>query len=85
MAYLYNMDVDLDVDVREVWDASGDHEKEELKDLVLKHFDIPMLNVNATLADAVIVATKTEGTEAKEYVKRVIEDLEYRLKMRDFS
>ena len=80
MAYIYNysVDVDLDIEPKEFWDACNEDDKKELKDLVLDHFH---LSDNREYE----FERLADGIEAKELVRRTFEELEYKLKMRDFS
>jgi len=89
--YDVHMEGDVEVDVREFFDACNSHEKDELKDLVTEEFDIDPL-LHKTLAHAVtsyivtcVDGVSAEGVEAEDLIRRTCEELEWKLRNRDFS
>jgi hypothetical protein len=86
MARIYDVEVrdDIEIEVDEFWDACDSREKDALRDLVFDEY-----NLNpADSRDAAVFSFEgslADGSEAKEYIRKVCADLEWRLKMRDFS
>jgi len=75
------------ISAEEYFDQCDESEKQDLKELVYEYFDVPFLDPNTSLIDAVIehLDIDASGIEAEEYVRRTLEEMEYKLKMRDFS
>jgi len=84
MAYVT---VDTDIDLVEVFDGAHESEKCELRDRVCNYFGIPNYDDHSNLIALVVehLGDRADGLEARELIKRTLEELEYRLKMRDFS
>jgi hypothetical protein len=82
-----NMDIDVDVEVYDVFQESSEREREELRDLVCEYYDIPIPGVDISPAAALLNALgdRAEGAAAQAFVRQMVEELEYRLKIRDFS
>jgi len=83
----FTCDSDMHIDVDTFFEQCDEQDKKDLKELVFEHFDIPQLDTTSKLSDAVTehLGVLASGLEAKDYVKRTIENMEYKLKMRDFS
>ena len=84
MPYI-NFDEDVLVHPDDFFNECSSDEREELKELVYDYFHINHLLNSRTLTDAVIDKVGADDLEAKDFIKRTIEEMEYKLKMRDFS
>ena len=86
MADIYDvyMRGDIEVSVSDFWDGCGSRERDELRDILVGEYKI---NVSDSLDMAVIrlVGSLAEGNEAKDYIRKVAADLEWKLRNRDFS
>jgi len=86
MATIYDVSVtnDIDVSVEEFWGACRDKERDELRDLVVTEYKLDPVD---SLDSAIIrsVGELADGHEAKDYIRKVLADMVWKLKNRDFS
>ena len=87
MAYLH---IDADVDVNEFWDTCAESERDELRELVTEYYDIQdPAEDEITLSEYAEKLARgmvgCDSIEARDFIKRTLEEMEYKLKMRDFS
>ena len=86
MARIYDVEStsDIEVMVDEFWDAADSLEKDELKELVMNEYGLnSMDSLDGTIIN--YMGSLAQDNEAKEYIRRIAADLDWRLKIRDFS
>lgn len=79
------MTIDSDIDVDNFWDECSQSEREALKELVVEEFGLSTNPEDTITALLRLFGEGADSTEARSFVRKVVEEVEYRLKTHDFS